>query len=69
MSTTNLRRVFVYNKQELEDPNPSANLSPEDVVAFYSRIYPELATASIEQTEIKDGVIRYEMRRAVGTKG
>jgi len=69
MSTTNLRRVFIYNKQELEDPNPSANMTPEQVMEFYARIYPELATATVSQTEIKDGVIKYEMRRAVGTKG
>jgi len=69
MSTTPLKRVFDYNGMTLEDPNPAANMTPEEVVQFYANIYPELTNATIEQTEIKEGVATYSIRRAAGTKG
>lgn len=63
------RRVLVYNGRELADPQPEAGWSPERLMAFYSQMYPELAQATIERTERSGDVIKYHVRKAVGTKG
>lgn len=38
------KRVFKHNGQKLSDPNP--DMTPEEVMNFYSNQYPELKRAT-----------------------
>ncbi|MHB8413208.1 MAG: PRTRC system protein C [Candidatus Acidiferrales bacterium] len=67
MEVRSLDRRFVYNGVKLPDPNPK--LSPDEVKAFYSGQYPELATASITGPEPASSTLCYTFARAIGTKG
>ncbi len=68
-----LQRDFVSrqgkggSERVLADPAPG--MSPEEVRAHYSQVYPELASASIDGPEIRDGRQVYVFSRSVGTKG
>jgi PRTRC genetic system protein C len=62
-----VRRVFLYNGRTLVDPDPS--LTPDQVKAFYSNMYPDLASAVIEDGRFEAETQTYEFRRAIGTKG
>lgn len=67
IETAALTRQFTYNGAKLVDPG--AALSVDQVRAFYTAVYPDLANAEIEGPIEKDGVQTYTFRRAVGTKG
>ena len=65
-----MKRSFIFMKGKeivLSDPNPAD--SPEDVMSYYSNIYPELTTASVHGPEIKDDMAIYEFKTTIGTKG
>lgn len=51
----------------LDDPDPSQ--SPDEVMNFFSNIYPELTTASVHGPQIEDDTARYEFKTTIGTKG
>ncbi len=67
MKVQTLTRVFKYNGLTL--PDPSSNMTPEEVRDLYSATYAELATASIDAPETKGNQLIYSFRKAVGTKG
>ena len=67
MEITKLKRVFKYNGVTLPDPSP--DMSPDDVRDLYSATYAELATAGVEGPETKGTQLVYSFRKAVGTKG
>lgn len=67
MQVQTLKRVFKYNGLTL--PDPSINMTPEEVRDLYSATYAELATASIDDPETKGNQLIYSFRKAVGTKG
>lgn len=67
MQVQKLTRVFKYNGISL--PDPSTDMTPEDVRDLYSATYAELATASVEGPETKGNQLVYSFRKAVGTKG
>lgn len=67
MKVTQLTRSFSYAGVTLPDPNPS--LTADQVRDVYSATYPELATASVEGPETRDGKMVYTLRRAAGMKG
>ncbi|WDT82723.1 MAG: PRTRC system protein C (plasmid) [Candidatus Manganitrophus sp.] len=60
-------RIFKYQQLELADPG--RELSPEQVVEFYSGVYPELVKATVEGPELQGTREIYRMERAVGRKG
>ncbi len=60
-------RVFMFNGMRLQDPDPKH--TPEQVKSFYAGMYAELNNAEIEGPEQKGAELRYEFRKAVGTKG
>ncbi len=62
-----VKRAFKYGSLELKDPDVS--MTPEAVMSFYGSVYPELTQAVIEGPEIDGDTMRYEFRKAVGTKG
>lgn len=60
-------RIFKYQQLELADPGQE--LSPEQVVEFYSGVYPELVKATVEGPELQGTKEIYRIERAVGRKG
>lgn len=64
------RSFFIKRKGEdipLEDPNP--NMSPEDVMKFYSGKYPELTTSNVTGPKIVDNKSQYTFQTIIGEKG
>lgn len=66
-TVTEVKRVFKYSSLELKDPDP--NMTPESVMSFYSNVYPELTQGVVEGPEMDGDTMKYEFRKAVGTKG
>lgn len=66
MRVETVTRSFEYNGVSL--PDPGIHMTPEAVRDFYSAMYPEIATATVEAPEQKGGKLCYSFRRAVGTK-
>ena len=62
-----MARKFTYNGMELPDPSPE--LSAQQVRDIYSATYPDLATASITGPEKVGDDQVFKFSRAVGTKG
>jgi PRTRC genetic system protein C len=65
-----MKRSFKFKKETeivLSDPNPSD--TPEDVMSYYSNMYPELTTASVHGPEIENDMAIYEFKTTIGTKG
>ena len=60
-------RIFQFSGIRLPDPNET--MSVEEVKAFYSTQYPELATAVVNGPEAVDDKMRYTFDRAIGSKG
>lgn len=63
----NYKRVFKHGNNRLSDPNP--DMTPEEVMNFYSNQYPELTTSNVHGPKIEEGVALYEFKTTVGTKG
>ena len=66
LDVTPVTRRFSYNGLRLPDPNPL--WEPEEVRAHYSGAYPEIATATLEQST-EGSTLIYTFTRAVGHKG
>ena len=71
LTVNDMKRSFTFNKGtemiSLPDPNPSE--SAENVMSYYSNIYPELTTATVHGPTIKDDIAVYEFKTTIGTKG
>ena len=46
-----------------------ADLSPDEVMAFYSGTYPELTTSTCHGPKVEGDKAVYEFKTVVGTKG
>ena len=57
-----MKRVFKMkkNSQEIVLDDPNVNMSPAEVMDFYSMNYPELTTATVHGPEIEDDRAVYE---------
>ena len=62
-----IQREFSFNG--LVIPDPDKNLSPEEVRSVLSTLYPDITTASITGPEPVGNKLRYNLVRAIGTKG
>lgn len=66
-----LPRVFLFNNNskelKLTDPDPSMN--SDDVLNFYSTLYPVLTTAKVEGPRIEDDEVQFKFLTTIGTKG
>lgn len=66
-----LERNFTFlnnnKKITLNDPNP--DMSPEEVMNFYSNQYPELTTATVHGPIIESDKVFYNFKTTIGTKG
>lgn len=67
LNITTLPRVFKHGTIELTDPD--RNLSPDEVMSFYSNTYPELTTSNVHGPKIEGDKVIYEFRTIVGVKG
>ncbi len=61
-----MARKFVYDNREYPDPDP--NLTVAQVQASMSSFFPELATATVQESQQGENTV-YEFQKRVGTKG
>ena len=61
-----MKRVFKMRKNSQET---NVNMSPTEVMDFYSMNYPELTTATVHGPEIEDDRAVYEFKTTIGVKG
>ena len=64
----------MHNKRFVKPINykqygPNVNMSPAEVMDFYSMNYPELTTATVHGPEIEDDRVAYEFKTTIGVKG
>ena len=67
LTVTKMIRTFQFSGIRLPDPNEA--MSVDEVKAFYSAQYPELATAVVNGPEAVGDKMRYTFDRAIGSKG
>ena len=67
MTITPTARIFAFCGIQPPDINP--RLSPDEIKAAYSTLYPELATAAISGPEAMGDKLRYEFLISIGAKG
>ncbi|HXJ39714.1 MAG TPA: PRTRC system protein C [Bryobacteraceae bacterium] len=67
LKASRIEREFVYNGVKLPDPSPDMTI--EQVRDIHAATYAEISTASIEGPETVGGKMRYTYSRSVGTKG
>ncbi len=60
-------RVFKHRELLLADPN--SDMTPDEVMAYYSNQYPELTTSNVFGPTIENDQAVYEFKSTVGTKG
>ena len=63
-----MKRIFKMkkNSQEIVLDDPNVNMSPAEVMDFYSMNYPELTTATVHGPEIEDDRAVYEFKTTIG---
>ncbi len=69
LNITSAKRVFKIEKTdiELEDIDPQMTL--EEVMNFYSSVYPQLTTATVHGPVYADDKVIYEFKTTIGVKG
>ena len=67
LNITGMKRVFKFGNRELDDPGNQ--MSPEEVMQFYSGTYPELTTSNVHGPKVDNNKAVYEFKTTVGTKG
>lgn len=60
-------RVFLFQKEELPDPNPE--FTPMEVSDFYAMKYPELINCKPLIKENTNEKITFEFQTTMGSKG
>jgi PRTRC genetic system protein C len=66
-----MSRTFTMQLRGGETPlaDPDPNLSPEQVMAFYANLYPELTNGCVTGPEIIGDQVAYTIKATVGLKG
>lgn len=59
--------VIEKTKKRLDDPNPE--MTPDQVMSYYSAQFPELTTATVHGPEMDAESVIYKFKTTVGTKG
>ena len=62
-----LPRVFKYKEEDLVDPNNQ--LTPPEVLDFYSDTYPELVNSKLSGPIVNNGVVNFEFTSNFKEKG
>lgn len=60
-------RVFKHRELLLADPN--SDMTPDEVMAYYSNQYPELTTSNVFGPTVENDQAVYEFKSTIGTKG
>ena len=66
-----LPRKFEVNIQgkTVDLPDIGDDKTPEEVLKFYSNIYPELMNVAMDGPKVEKGVAVYSSKPTMGTKG
>lgn len=66
-----LRRSFIIERRDgdITLPDPDNNMTPDQVMQFYSNTYPELVTSSCQGPVYKKDEMTFTFKSTVGTKG
>lgn len=66
-----IKRAFKMkrNSNEIVLDDPGTDMTPMEVMDFYSLNYPELTTATVHGPEIEDDRAVYEFKTTIGVKG
>ena len=66
-----LKRSFVIDTKagKVTLPDPDRNMTPDQVMQFYSVTYPELVTSNCTGPVYEGDTIKYTFKSTVGTKG
>lgn len=70
MEIIELKREFIFERDNpivLDDPDQS--YTPNEVLEFYSNMYPELTTASVIGPTIEHDTQVYRFKTVIGMKG
>jgi len=67
LNVQGLKRQFKFGNRVLDDPDK--NMTPDEVMQFYSGTYPELTTSNVHGPKVEGDVAVYEFKTTVGTKG
>jgi PRTRC genetic system protein C len=62
-----LLREFYFNGVRIPDPSPE--MSVDEVRDFLTPTYPEIATATMTGPDATGSALRYTFHRAIGSKG
>jgi PRTRC genetic system protein C len=68
MKVEQAKRVFIYDDERLDDPNPE--FTEVEVLEFYSKTYPALNVGFISnrETNFDTGEIEFTVETAIGSK-
>lgn len=72
LTPTLLQRTFLFQDKDKETVNltdPSIDLSPDEVLDFYSATYPQLITAKVIGPEFEGDKMVFRFESVLGTKG
>jgi PRTRC genetic system protein C len=68
MKVSKVKRVFEF--KEIQLPDPGENMTPDQVIDFYSNTYPEMLNSNyIESLDQEKQVLTIEIVKVSGTKG
>ena len=73
LQVTNLQRKFIIKKdgknKDIELTDPNGDMSPEEVMKFYSGTYPELTNAVVEGPKVEGDKASYTISTKAGKLG
>ena len=71
LAVTGIERSFQFkqNGQALSLIDPDIQYTPDEVLEYYTSLYPELQTATVKMSGREEGKLLYEFVTTVGTKG
>lgn len=66
-----IKREFVFENKgtKVSLPDPDPNMTPDQVMVFYSNTYPELNTSAVNGPRYDGDKMVYSFKTTVGTKG
>jgi len=67
----NIERKFVFEKdrEEIDLPEINKDMSPQEVMDYYSLTYPELTSALVDGPHVKGDHVQYRFITKLGEKG
>jgi PRTRC genetic system protein C len=71
LTTKTLERIFLFKQdgENIELPEVSPSMSPEEHLKFYCAQYPEMAIANVSFSEVKNDKAYYKISSQPGDRG